>query len=88
MSGFFLGLAIAMGAAMLLSFYRLFYGPTHFDRLTGLGLIGTKTVVILVLIGMVTHRVDLLVDIALTYALMGFIGTLALAKFFETGGRA
>lgn len=69
---------------MLLSLYRVVRGPTHFDRLTGLGLIGTKTVVLLVLLGALTHRTDLLVDLALTYALISFIGTLGLAKFFES----
>lgn len=75
--------ALALGAVMLLSLYRLFEGPTHFDRLTGLGLIGTKTVVLLVLLGSLTGKADLLVDLSLTYALISFIGTLCLAKFFE-----
>lgn len=82
----FFDTAMALGIIMLLSFYRVARGPTHFDRLTGLGLIGTKTVVLLVLLGVLTHRTDLLLDLALTYALISFIGTIALAKFFETGG--
>ena len=78
--------AFAMGAAMILSLYRVVRGPTHFDRLTGLGLIGTKTVILIVIAGTLAGRSAQLVDIALTYALIGFIGTLALAKFFERGG--
>ncbi len=66
-----------------LSFYRVVSGPTHFDRLIGLGLIGTKTTILLVLIGALTNKTALAVDLALTYALVSFIGTLALAKFFE-----
>ncbi|MFH2202369.1 MAG: monovalent cation/H+ antiporter complex subunit F [Elusimicrobiota bacterium] len=77
-------MALALGLAMLLSLYRVVRGPTHFDRLIGLGLIGTKTVVLLVLMGSLTHKADMLVDLALTYALVGFIGTLGLAKFFES----
>ena len=88
MSTFLLNIALALGIIMLLSFYRVVRGPTHFDRLTGLGLIGTKTVVLLLLVGALTHRMNFLVDLALTYALISFIGTLALAKFFESGGRA
>ncbi|MFC1679795.1 monovalent cation/H+ antiporter complex subunit F [Elusimicrobiota bacterium] len=87
MKTFFFGMGLAMSFAMLLSLYRVFRGPTHFDRLIGLGLIGTKTVVILVLLGVFTHVAGFWVDIALAYALICFIGTLALAKFFETGGR-
>lgn len=86
MNGFFLGAALALGAVMLLALYRVVVGPTHLDRLTGLSLIGTKTVVLLVLLGAWTGRADLFVDIALTYALISFIGTLALAKYFEKGG--
>ena len=80
------GLALALAIAMILSLYRVITGPTHFDRLTGLGLIGTKTTVLLVLIGSLTDRASFLVDLALTYALISFIGTLALAKFFEKSG--
>ena len=77
------GAAITLALAMLLSLYRVLRGPTAFDRLTGLGLIGTKTVVLLVVIGFLTGRVDLFVDITLAYALISVIGTLILAKYFE-----
>lgn len=77
----------AIAAAMTLSLYRAAAGPTHFDRLIGLGMIGTKTIVLLVSLGSASGRVDLFVDIALGYALVSFIGVLALAKYFELGGR-
>lgn len=83
MDTFFLGVAITLAVAMTLSLYRLLRGPTVFDRLTGLGLIGTKTIVLLVVLGFVTGRVDIFVDITLSYTLISFIGTLILAKFFE-----
>ena len=85
MSGFLHAIALALAAVTALSFYRIARGPTPFDRLIGLGIIGTKMVVMLVLIGAITHRTDMLVDLALTYALISFIGTIALAKFFESG---
>ena len=78
--------ALVVVAAMSLSLYRLLRGPTHFDRLVGLGLVATKTLLLLVLIGVLTRRTDMLVDIALAYALTGFVGTLAFARFFEVGG--
>lgn len=87
MQTFLFDTGLALGIAMMLSFYRVLSGPTHFDRLIGLGLIGTKTTVLLVVLGALTHRTDMIVDIALTYALISFIGTLALAKFFETRSR-
>ena len=74
---------VTLALATILSLYRVFRGPTVFDRLTGLGLIGTKTVVILVLLGFLTKRLDMFVDISLAYGLIGFIGALVLAKYFE-----
>ncbi len=75
--------AIALTLTALLYLYRVARGPTVFDRLLGLGGVGTKAVVILVLIGSVYGRLDMFVDIAIGYALLNFTGTLAAAKYFE-----
>jgi multicomponent Na+:H+ antiporter subunit F len=83
MNHLFTAAAITLALAMTLSLYRVLRGPTILDRLTGLGLIGTKTLVLLVLLGFLTHRVEIFVDITLSYSLISFIGTLALAKYFE-----
>ena len=85
MDKFFYIMSIVLGLAMILSLYRVFKGPTMFDRLTGLSIIGTKTVVLLVLLGVLQNRVDLYIDIALAYALIGFVGPLVLAKYCELG---
>jgi multicomponent Na+:H+ antiporter subunit F len=77
------GAAMTLALAMILSLYRVIRGPTAVDRLTGLGLIGTKTVALLVVLGVLTQRVDMFVDITLSYALISFIGGLVLAKYFE-----
>jgi multicomponent Na+:H+ antiporter subunit F len=84
MNHLFLATAITLALAMTLSLYRVLRGPTAFDRLTGLGLIGTKTILLLVVLGFVTDRVDIYVDITLAYALISFIGSLVLAKYFES----
>lgn len=75
--------AVVLALTMTLSLYRVLRGPTVFDRLTGLGLIATKTIVLLVLLGFMTDRVEIFVDITLSYSLLGFIGSLVLAKYFE-----
>ena len=77
------GTAITLALAMLLSLYRVLFGPTTFDRLTGLGLVGTKTVVLLVVLGFLAGRLDIFVDITLSYTLIGVIGSVILAKYFE-----
>ena len=77
------GAAMTLALAMILSLYRVIRGPTAVDRLTGLGLIGTKTIALMVVLGVLTQRVDMFVDITLSYALISFIGVLILAKYFE-----
>lgn len=68
---------------MLLSLYRGIFGPTVLDRMIGVNAIGSKTTVLLVLIGLLYHRVDMFIDIALAYALLNFIAVLAAARYFQ-----
>jgi multicomponent Na+:H+ antiporter subunit F len=82
-NAFLSALTVGIALTMSLSLFRLLRGPTLWDRLSGLGLIGTKTIVLLLLIGTVTGREDIFVDITLSYTLISFIGALALAKYFE-----
>jgi multicomponent Na+:H+ antiporter subunit F len=83
MQGFFLGSALYLSFLILLSLIRVVFGPAIFNRIVAINVVGTKTVVILILIGMIHGRVDMFVDISLAYALLNFIGTLAAAKFLE-----
>lgn len=83
MEGFVYTVTIGIALTMLLSLYRLLAGPTVWDRLSGLGLLGTKTIVLLLLLGRLFGREDIFVDITLSYALITFVGSLALAKYFE-----
>lgn len=76
-SGFYLSLI------MLLPLYRAIFGPTVVDRLIGVNAIGSKTTVLLILIGMIYGRVDMFVDIALAYALLNFIAVLAASRYFH-----
>lgn len=80
---FFLLIIMILGALTLLSLYRGVAGPTILDRIVSVGIIGTKTTVILILIGVIYGRVDMFVDISLAYAMLNFIATLAAAKFFH-----
>ena len=83
MASFFIGFAVFFVLLFGASLYRIASGPTVFDRAIGTGLIGTNAVLLLVLIGVIYERVDMFVDLALTYALLNFIGVVALAKYFE-----
>ena len=83
MSTLFLAAAVALLTVALVYVHRIVVGPTVFDRLLGVNAIGTKTTVVLLLTGGVFDRVDMFVDIALGYALLSFIGSLAAARYFE-----
>ena len=68
---------------MVISLYRAIFGPTVLDRLIGANAIGSKTVVLLILIGLIYDRVDMFVDIALAYAMLNFIAVLAASRYFQ-----
>tara|TARA_Y100000589_G_scaffold106138_1_gene100737 strand:- start:213 stop:458 length:246 start_codon:yes stop_codon:yes gene_type:complete len=61
---------------------RLFLGPTLYDRVLALNAFGTLAVLMISVVGFLFGRPDFL-DIALLYALLNFIGTIAILKFFR-----
>lgn len=83
--------ALLVAAAMLVLFaviviYRVVKGPTMQDRVVAVNVIGTKTVVIIAIIAMALGQPDYL-DIALVYALLNFLLSIAISKFtVERGG--
>lgn len=60
---------------------RIWKGPTAYDRLNALALIGTDTILLVAMIGLMTNQIDHYVDIAITYAMTGFIGLALIAKY-------
>jgi multicomponent Na+:H+ antiporter subunit F len=86
MEQFFLTISLVLGCLALLCLYRAIFGPTVLDRIISTSVIGTKTTIILILIGLIYQRVDMFVDIALAYALLNFIATMAASKFFRYRG--
>lgn len=74
--------AIFIIMLMALCLIRVVGGPTVLDRILGGSVIGTKTTVLLLLIGMMYGNVGMFVDIALAYALLNFIATLGATKYF------
>ena len=75
-------LALLTVIAMLL--VRAFIGPTFTDRILAVNSVGTAVVLLIALFGFLTSRPEFL-DIALLYALINFVGTLAVLKFFNFG---
>ncbi len=86
MTNLFIYSALLMCILILLCLYRAVLGPTVFDRIIGAGFIGTKTVVILLLIGFIYKRIDMFIDLALVYSILNFIGTIIISKYFMKKG--
>lgn len=84
MESFFLYSAVILTAIIAVPAYRVVKGPTVFDRLVGINAIATKTIVLICLIGYLFGRIEMFIDITLAYAVLGFIGILAIAKYFAT----
>ncbi len=82
----FLYASLALCLLMVVSLYRGVFGPTVLDRLVGVNAIGSKTTVLLVLVGFLFHRADMFVDIALAYALLNFVAVLAASRYFQKRG--
>ena len=83
MDTIFLYTGLFLSFLMVISLYRAIVGPTVLDRLIGANAIGSKTVVLLILIGFIYERVDMFVDIALAYAMLNFIAVLAASRYFH-----
>ena len=75
-----LAILITMGLALL----RALLGPTIYDRILAVNMIGTKTVLLIAVYAFISDRTDIL-DIALIYALINFIGVVAVLKLVEMG---
>lgn len=76
--------AVGLLAAMGMALARALLGPTVYDRVLAVNTIGTKTVLLLAVIGFLNGRPDW-VDLSLVYALINFIGTIAVLKVVEFG---
>ena len=73
---------IALFISMILILFRMFAGPSLYDRVISANAFGTYTVMFIGVLGFLTGRPDFL-DIALLYALINFIGTIAVLKYFR-----
>ncbi len=80
----FIAATAAILVTMALALTRALLGPTVYDRVLAVNMFGTKTVLLIAVLGFLTGRPDFL-DISLVYALINFIGTIAVLKFLKFG---
>lgn len=75
---------VGLVVAIILGLARALLGPTLYDRVLAVNSIGTMTVLMIAVLGFLMGRPEFM-DIALLYALINFIGTVAVLKFFRYG---
>jgi len=69
---------------LVLALIRAVLGPTTYDRILAVNMAGTKTVLLIAVIGFLTGRPDF-IDLALIYVFLNFITTIAILKFVSYG---
>jgi multicomponent Na+:H+ antiporter subunit F len=76
-------ITVLVAVGLIVALVRVLKGPTVFDRMVGLGVAGTDTVILICLVGHLYGRFDMFVDIAIAYAMLNFGGGLVVAKYLD-----
>ncbi len=71
---------LAVLVVMMMAISRAFLGPTPYDRVLAVNMFGTKTVLLISLLGFVMGRPEFL-DIAIVYALINFISVIGVLRY-------
>ncbi|PCK07499.1 MAG: pH regulation protein F [Alteromonadaceae bacterium] len=79
----FVAAIVGLLVSMLFALVRAFLGPTIYDTILSVNVFGTKTVLLIAVFGFLMGRPDFL-DIALVYALINFVGVVAVARLAQS----
>jgi multicomponent Na+:H+ antiporter subunit F len=79
----FIAATFAIFVTMILAIIRGIVGPTLYDRILAVNMFGTKTVLLISLLGFVMGRPEFL-DIAIVYALINFISVIGVLRYSDT----
>ena len=82
----FIAITITLLVILTLALTRALLGPTLYDRILAVNMVGTKTVLLICVMSVVAGRGDM-VDIALVYALINFVGIIAVLRFLTARAR-
>lgn len=80
----FTGMTIFLAILAFVCLYRAYVGPSAADRVVSINVISTKVTVLIAVISVVTEQ-NAFIDVALIYAMMGFIATISVSKYIEKG---
>jgi multicomponent Na+:H+ antiporter subunit F len=78
------GYAIILSILAFVCLFRAYAGPTTADRVVAINVISTKVTVLIAVIAVLTNQ-NSFIDVAIIYAMMGFIATIAVSKYIEKG---
>lgn len=81
---FFIGAAAILGVLIFIISFRLIAGPTKPDRAVALDTLNTLVVAVMVILAVINDSV-VMVDVAIVYAALSFVGTIFIARFIEGG---
>jgi multicomponent Na+:H+ antiporter subunit F len=84
MHTFFLYSSVVLTIIIAVPLIRVLNGPTLYDRILATNAIATKTIVLIALIGYLFDSIAMFIDITLAYAILGFIGSLIIAKYISS----
>ena len=79
-------ITVLVAVSLVMPFWRVARGLTIYDRMVGVSVVGTNTVILICLVGQIYGRIDMFVDIAIAYAMLNFSGALVMAKYLDTTG--
>lgn len=74
-----------LSVTIFICMFRAIKGPTAADRLIAINVIGTKTIVLILIVSFLLHE-TYFVDVAIVYALISFLSSIVIAKVIESSG--
>ena len=80
----FAAATLALLVTIFIALIRAFLGPSIYDRILAVNMVGTKIVLLIAVLGFLMGRPDFM-DIALVYALINFVGVIAVLKVLKYG---
>ena len=83
MTTFLFGVTLLVTLFILAAVFRIARGPTVFDRVVASALAAANGVIVLLLVGFLFERVEMFVDIVISYALLAFLLPIGVGKYFE-----
>ena len=77
--------SLILSITIFICIFRAVKGPTAADRLISINVVGTKTIILILIVSFIIHE-TYFIDVALVYALISFIASIVIAEYIKTWG--